>query len=163
VLESGTRFAGYVIERALGAGGMGEVYVARHPRLPRSDALKVLAPQLGSDPQFRARFEREADLATSLSHPAIVKVHDRGESEGRLWIAMELVDGVDLARRLREKGPFPAPEVASVVTMIADALDRAAGRGLVHRDVKPANILLSTVTFCSPTSASLGWEERLRN
>ncbi|MGC5023578.1 serine/threonine-protein kinase [Tsukamurella sp. DT100] len=144
MLEPGTTFAGYVIERALGAGGMGEVYVGRHPRLPRSDALKVLAPQLGSDPQFRARFEREADLAASLSHPAIVKVHDRGESEGRLWIAMELVDGVDLAQRLRETGPFPASEVASVVSTIADALDRAAGRGLVHRDVKPANILLST-------------------
>ncbi|MET9328347.1 protein kinase [Tsukamurella sp. NPDC003166] len=144
MLESGQEFAGYRIERMLGAGGMGEVYVARHPRLPRSDALKVLAPQFAADPQFRARFEREADLASSLSHPAIVKVFDRGEFEGRLWIAMELVDGVDLSCRLREQGRLPPQEVGETVAAVAGALDYAAGRGLVHRDVKPANILLSS-------------------
>ncbi|GAA1085976.1 MULTISPECIES: serine/threonine-protein kinase [Tsukamurella] len=144
MLQTGDDFAGYRIERLLGAGGMGEVYVARHPRLPRSDALKVLPPQFASDPQFRARFEREADLASSLSHPAIVKVFDRGEFEGRLWIAMELVDGLDLSRRLREQGRLAPKEVADSIGAVAGALDYAADRGLVHRDVKPANILLST-------------------
>ncbi|GEM31006.1 hypothetical protein NN3_20130 [Nocardia neocaledoniensis NBRC 108232] len=143
MLRPGEAIAGYVIERLLGAGGMGEVYVARHPRLPRSDAVKVLAAQFSADPEYRARFEREADLAAGLSHPAIVKVHDRGEDQGRLWIAMELVEGVDLAQRLRTHGPLSAPEVARVARAVAGALDRANAQGLVHRDVKPANILLS--------------------
>lgn len=143
MLYSGELFAGYRIERVLGAGGMGEVYVARHPRLPRSDAVKVLPAQYAADPEYRARFEREADLAASLSHPAIVKVYDRGEYEGRLWIAMELVDGVDLARRLAATGPFGIDEVIRIAETVAGALDRANAQGLVHRDVKPANILLS--------------------
>ncbi|MFD4356881.1 serine/threonine-protein kinase [Nocardia sp. NPDC058518] len=143
MLRPGESIAGYVIERLLGAGGMGEVFVARHPRLPRSDAVKVLAAQFSADPEFRARFEREADLAAGLSHPAIVKVHDRGEDQGRLWIAMELVEGVDLAQRLRVHGPLSAPEVAEIARVVAGALDRANAQGLVHRDVKPANILLS--------------------
>lgn len=143
MLQPGEVFAGYVIERLLGAGGMGEVYVARHPRLPRSDAVKVLAAQFSADAEYRARFEREADLASRLSHPAIVKVYDRGEDRGRLWIAMELVEGVDLAQRLRANGPMSAAEVARIAEVIAGALDRAHAQGLVHRDVKPANILLS--------------------
>ncbi|PPJ02506.1 hypothetical protein C5E51_30555 [Nocardia nova] len=143
MLYSGELFAGYRIERVLGAGGMGEVYVARHPRLPRSDAVKVLPAQYAADPEYRARFEREADLAASLSHPAIVKVYDRGEYEGRLWIAMELVDGVDVAQRLAATGPFGIDEVIRIAETVAGALDRANAQGLVHRDVKPANILLS--------------------
>ncbi|WP_063015258.1 serine/threonine-protein kinase [Nocardia nova] len=143
MLYSGELFAGYRIERVLGAGGMGEVYVARHPRLPRSDAVKVLPAQYAADPEYRARFEREADLAASLSHPAIVKVYDRGEHEGRLWIAMELVDGVDVAQRLAATGPFGIDEVIRIAETVAGALDRANAQGLVHRDVKPANILLS--------------------
>ncbi|MFF0498940.1 protein kinase [Nocardia aobensis] len=143
MLYSGELFAGYRIERVLGAGGMGEVYVGRHPRLPRSDAVKVLPAQYAADPEYRARFEREADLAASLSHPAIVKVYDRGEYEGRLWIAMELVDGVDLAQRLATTGPFGIDEVIRIAETVAGALDRANAQGLVHRDVKPANILLS--------------------
>ncbi|WP_440712638.1 serine/threonine-protein kinase [Gordonia sp. FQ] len=142
-LEPGAEFAGYVIERRLGAGGMGEVYLAKHPRLPRHDALKVLAPQFTGDPAFRARFEREAELASGLRHPAIVTVYDRGEADGRLWISMAYVDGRDLADRLRESGPLAANQVGHVVSVIGDALDRANSRGLVHRDVKPANILLS--------------------
>ncbi|MEZ5211483.1 protein kinase [Gordonia sp. (in: high G+C Gram-positive bacteria)] len=142
-LRSGEMFAGYRVVRLLGAGGMGEVYLVAHPRLPRHDALKVLAPQSVADPGFRARFLREAELASSLTHPAIVHVHDRGETDGRLWIAMEYIDGDDLDARVRASGPLPAATVASIVMTIGDALDRAHARGLVHRDVKPANILLS--------------------
>ncbi|MCF8611204.1 serine/threonine protein kinase [Gordonia sp. HY285] len=142
-MSPGAEFAGYVIERRLGAGGMGEVYLARHPRLPRHDAIKVLASHLTADPAYRARFEREAELAAGLRHPAIVAVYDRGESDGRLWIAMAYVEGRDLAERLAAEGPLAANQVAFVVSTVGDALDRANQRGLVHRDVKPANILLS--------------------
>ncbi|MEU1545476.1 serine/threonine-protein kinase [Nocardia sp. NPDC005745] len=143
-LELGSVFAGYTIERLLGVGGMGEVYVARHPRLPRSDAVKVLAAQLTRDDSYRRRFEREADLAASLSHPGIVSVHDRGESDGRLWIALELIDGIDLSASLiSSPGGLPGTDVARAIMEIGDALDYAGARGLIHRDVKPANILLA--------------------
>ncbi|MFI9412823.1 serine/threonine-protein kinase [Nocardia gamkensis] len=143
-MELGSVFAGYTIERLLGVGGMGEVYVARHPRLPRSDAVKVLAAQFTRDDSYRRRFEREADLAASLSHPGIVSVHDRGESDGRLWIALELIDGIDLSASLTSSpGGLPGTDVARAIMEVADALDYAGARGLIHRDVKPANILLA--------------------
>ncbi|MDL9938273.1 serine/threonine-protein kinase [Gordonia sp. ABSL1-1] len=144
-LEPGRVFAGYTVERLLGVGGMGEVYAARHPRLPRSDALKVLSARIADDAGFRQRFEREADHAASLSHPGIVGVHDRGESDGRLWIAYALVDGVDLAAALAHQPTgLPADRVTEAISAIASALDYAGARGLVHRDVKPANILVSS-------------------
>ena len=99
-LSAGEVFAGYTIQRRLGSGGMGEVYLAKHPRLPRFDALKILPTALTADREFRDRFNREADLAASLWHPHIVGVHDRGEYEGQLWISMDFVDGTDAARLL---------------------------------------------------------------
>ena len=145
MLGEGQQFAGYTIERQLGAGGMGEVYLARHPRLPRRDALKILRPELSTDPDFRARFIREADLAAALTHPHIVTVHDRGEYDGQLWIATAYIDGTDAAHLLRARYPagMPTDEATTITTAIAAALDYAHDRGLLHRDVKPANILLS--------------------
>ncbi|MGH3967938.1 MAG: serine/threonine-protein kinase [Mycobacterium sp.] len=143
-LREGDVFAGYTILRLLGSGGMGEVYLAQHPRLPRRDALKVLPANLTADSEFRARFSREADLAAGLSHPNIVGIHDRGEYRGQLWISMDYVQGTDAAELLRSRyaSGMPYPEVVEIVSAVADALDYAHSQGLLHRDVKPANILL---------------------
>ena len=144
-LSEGTVFAGYVIQRLLGAGGMGEVYLARHPRLPRLDAVKILRADLTDDANYRQRFHREADLAATLSHPRIVGVYDRGEFNGRLWISMDYVEGTDAGRLVRDNYPAGMPErdVRDIVTAVAEALDFAHRRRLLHRDVKPANILLT--------------------
>ena len=138
-------FAGYVIQRLLGAGGMGEVYLARHPRLPRLDAVKILRADLTDDADYRQRFHREADLAATLSHPRIVGVYDRGEFNGRLWISMDYVEGTDAGRLVKDNYPAGMPErdVRDIVTAVAEALDFAHRRRLLHRDVKPANILLT--------------------
>ncbi|MGC5248989.1 protein kinase domain-containing protein [Gordonia sp. DT219] len=146
-LTVGQEFAGYRIIRVLGAGGMGEVYLARHPRLPRRDALKVLPANLSSDEAFRRRFTREADLAAGLDHPNVVDVYDRGESDGQLWITMRYVEGQDGAELLSSRpGGLPGAEVAHIVTAVADALDHAHAQNLLHRDVKPANVLLTEAT-----------------
>jgi serine/threonine-protein kinase len=144
-VTSGTAFAGYTILRPLGAGGMAEVYLAKHPRLPRRDVLKVLAEAMTADGEFRERFNREADLAATLWHPHIVGVHDRGEFDGQLWISMDYVEGTDAAQLVKERYPngMPVDEVCAIVSAVADALDYAHDRGLLHRDVKPANILLT--------------------
>jgi eukaryotic-like serine/threonine-protein kinase len=142
VLSSGSFFAGYRIERHLGSGGMGTVYLARHPDLPRSEALKILPAELSRDTDFRARFIQEADLAAQLDHPNIVSVYQRGEFEGQLWIAMQFVDGVNANDALRA-GAMTASRAVYVIGEVAKALDYAHQRGVVHRDVKPANFLLS--------------------
>jgi serine/threonine protein kinase, bacterial len=144
-LAEGQVLAGYTIVRSLGAGGMGEVYLAQHPRLPRSDALKVLSQSVCADDEYRQRFHREADIAATLWHPHIVEVHDRGDVDGQLWIAMDYVEGTDAAQLLAERYPsgMPLAEVVRIVTAVGDALDYAHQRDLLHRDVKPANILIS--------------------
>ncbi len=144
-LAAPTSFAGYTILRPLGSGGMADVYLAKHPRLPRRDALKILSEGTTADQEFRERFNREADLAATLWHPHIVAVHDRGEFDGHLWIAMDYVEGTDAARLMRERfrGGMSETDVCAIVTAVAGALDYAHARGLLHRDVKPANILLT--------------------
>jgi serine/threonine-protein kinase len=142
-MAEGTDFAGYTIVRCLGSGGMGEVYVARHPRLPRQDALKVLRPEMSTNQEFRERFLREADLTAALSHPNIVGVYDRGEFDGQLWISMEYVDGTDVSRLLRSRSGVSDGQAVAIVSAVADALDYAHQHDLLHRDVKPANILIS--------------------
>lgn len=144
-LSNGAPFAGYTILRQLGAGGMAEVYLALHPRLPRRDVIKVLAEAVTADQEFRERFNREADLAATLWHPHIVGVHDRGEFDGQLWISMDYVEGTDAARLVKERyqDGMPIDEVCAIVQAVAGALDYAHDRGLLHRDVKPANILLT--------------------
>ncbi len=144
-LAVGQVFAGYTIVRQLGAGAMGEVYLAEHPRLPRRDAIKVLAPQVSTDSEYRERFNREAQNAATLSHPNIVTLYDRGEFEDQLWLSMDYVEGTDASRLLMDKyrKGLPPDEVVRIVAAVADALDYAHQRGLLHRDVKPANILLA--------------------
>ena len=144
-LAAGQTFAGYTIVRLLGTGGMGEVYLAEHPRLPRSDALKVLPSDVCADNEYRQRFNREADIAATLWHPHIIGVHDRGDVDGQIWISMDYVDGTDAGELLRGRYPdgMPKHEVLDIVTSVGEALDYAHQQGLLHRDVKPANIMLT--------------------
>jgi serine/threonine-protein kinase len=144
-LAPGTSFAGYTIVRMLGTRGLGEVYLAQHPHLPRSDALKILPAAMTDDSEFHARFRQEANIATTLHHPHIVQVHDRGECEGRLWTAMDYVDATDVAELMRERFPagMPPGQAQAIITAVAEALDYAHQRGMLHRDVQPARILLT--------------------
>ena len=141
-LKAGTVFAGYRIEEVVGRGGMGVVYRATHLKLEATRALKVIAPDLASDPGFQARFEREARTAASLDHPAVIPIYDAGEEDGILYLAMRFVVGRDLEKILREGGPVGPGEFSRIITAVAGALDAAHSAGLVHRDVKPANVLV---------------------
>jgi serine/threonine protein kinase len=145
VLGAGSIVGGYRILRVLGSGGMGAVYLAQSPALPRYDAVKVLSEDLSRDASFRTRFIREADVAAQLNHPNIVRVYNRGETEtGALWIAMQYIDGTDADAAL-SAGAMTAGRAVRIVGEAARALDFAHQRGVVHRDVKPANFLLSTI------------------
>ena len=141
-LASGTRLAGYRLERLIGAGGMGSVYLATEVALDRRVAVKVIRPELAGDDRFRRRFLLECKLIAQLEHPAIVPVYSAGESEGRLFIAMRYLAGGSLEERLRRDGPLSPAETIAMLAPVADALDVAHAAGVVHRDVTPGNILL---------------------
>jgi serine/threonine protein kinase len=138
----GTRIAGYVVESVLGRGGMGVVYLAEDTRLGRKVALKVLAPELAEDPKFRDRFLRESRIAASLEDPNILPVYEAGEADGALFIAMRYVRGTDLRRLIDEEGALEPQRTVSILAQVASALDAAHAEGLIHRDVKPANVLI---------------------
>jgi len=142
-LPTGTKLGPYEIGAPLGAGGMGEVYRARDTRLERSVAIKILPAQFSSDPVRKQRFEREAKTISSLNHPHICVLHDVGHQDGIDYLVMECVEGETLAKRL-EKGPLPIEQVLKLGSQMADALDKAHRSGVVHRDLKPGNIMLTT-------------------
>ena len=140
----GDVIAGYEVERLIARGGMATVYRARDLRLDRWVALKVLAPELTQNQRFRQRFMQESQLAASLDHPHIVPIFEAGEAGDVLYLAMRLVDGVDLKTLLRGEGPLPLSRMVALLRQVAGALDAAHEHGLVHRDVKPANILVTS-------------------
>ena len=144
-LASGAIFAGYAVSRRLGSGVTGEVYLAQDPRSSRWVALKVLSSTMSANSEFRQRFQSETPDAANLYHPNIVEVHARGEFDGQLWVAMDYVEGGNAARLIVDRFPAvsPAGEVLAIVSAVAGALDHAHQRGLLHRDVKPANILMT--------------------
>ena len=142
MLAAGTRLGPYEIQSPLGQGGMGEVYRARDTRLDRTVAIKVLPGHRAGDPQFRERFEREARAVSSLNHPNICVLHDFGNDGGVAYLVMECLEGETLAARL-ERGPLPLAEALRYAIEIASALDAAHRRGVVHRDLKPGNIMLT--------------------
>ena len=138
-----TEIAGYRVVRQLGAGGMGQVFLVEHPRLPRQDALKLLDAGVSRNDDFKVRFQREADLLAQLSHPNIVTLYDRGQFEDRLWITMEYVDGIDAAELVKAVGAVEPTLALELVAGAGAALDYAWRKSrITHRDVKPANILL---------------------
>ena len=138
----GSEFAGHRIEAVIGEGGMGVVYRARNLALDRVRALKVLAPGLSADVRFRERFRRESRLAASIEHPNVIPVHQAGEEDGHLFLAMRLVEGTDLRQAIALDGPLAPGAAAEVIGAVAGALDAAHSAGLIHRDVKPANVLV---------------------
>lgn len=140
----GSEFAGHRIEAVIGRGGASVVYLAEHLRLRRKVALKVLDPEIAEDEAFRERFIRESRIAAGLDHPNIITVFDAGEAEGVLFISMRYVEGADLERVLRSERSLGPDRTISIVSQCAAALDVAHAEGLVHRDVKPANILLAS-------------------
>jgi Tol biopolymer transport system component len=141
-LAPGTRLGPYEVISAIGAGGMGEVYEARDPRLNRTVAIKILLDHISENPEARARFEREAQLIAGLSHPHISTLHDIGRHEGTDYLVMELLEGETLAQRL-ERGPIPLDQALQHAIEIADALDQAHRHGVTHRDLKPSNVMIT--------------------
>ncbi len=141
-LAEGSVFAGHRIEGVAGRGGMGTVYRATHLALDHLVALKVIAPDLAGDGSFRERFKSESRIAVSLRHPNVVPIHHAGEEGGLLFVTMDLVDGPDLRQLLSARGPLDPEPAISILEQIASALDVAHSRGLVHRDIKPGNVLI---------------------
>jgi serine/threonine protein kinase len=141
-LAAGTEFGGFRIERTLGHGGMGIVYLARERRLDRLVALKVIRPELAGEESFRARFRSETLTAASVEHPRVVTVFGAGERDGLLYVSMRYVPGRDLGRLIAADGALTPDEAAHLIAQVADGLDAVHAAGLVHRDVKPANVIV---------------------
>lgn len=161
-LAVGANLGPYEVVGPLGAGGMGEVYRARDTRLDRTVAVKILPSQLSADPARKQRFEREAKTISNLNHPHICVLHDVGHQDGMDYLVMECVEGETLAKRL-EKGSLPLEQVLKFGGQIADALDSAHRSGVVHRDLKPGNIMLTAsgaklldFGLAKPTASPLG-------
>ena len=142
-MKAGDSLGPYRIESVLGRGGMGNVYLATHERLRRRAALKVVSPRLAEDEDFRERFLRESRLAASLDHPHVIPIYDAGEADGVLYLAMRYVQGPSLDALIRARGALPLDETLRVAEQVGGALDAAHRAGLVHRDVKPANVLVA--------------------
>ena len=140
--EIGTEVARFRIDSEIGRGGMGVVYLAEQDSPRRKVALKILTPQLANDPSFRERFRRESEAAASIEHPSVVPIYGAGESDGQLYLAMRYVEGTDLGTLIAREGPLAPERAARICTQIAEALAAAHRRGVVHRDVKPGNVLL---------------------
>jgi Protein kinase domain len=141
-VEIGQVFAGHRIEAEAGRGGMGVVYVATHLALNRRVALKLIAPGLSADEGFRERFKQESMTAASIDNPNVIPIYHAGEEDGKLYITMRYVEGTDLRAMIAREGKIPPRQAAEIVSQVAAALDAAHKRGLVHRDVKPANVLI---------------------
>ncbi|HEX9235421.1 MAG TPA: serine/threonine-protein kinase, partial [Actinomycetota bacterium] len=139
----GSELAGYRIDQLIGRGGMGVVYLAEDLTLGRKVALKLLAPELAQDPKFRERFVRESRLAASLEHPNIITIYEARERDGLLYISMRYVHGTDLKALIESQGALDPARAISILTQVAGALDTAHAQGLIHRDVKPGNILIT--------------------
>jgi hypothetical protein len=160
-MEIGAEFVGYRIEELIGRGGMGVVYRAYDLRLKRTVALKLVSPDLARDERFRDRFARETEVAMSLEHPNVVPVYDAGEVDGRLYLAMRLVGGTDLRKLLATEGALEPARAMAICGQVANALDAAHAKGLVHRDVKPSNVLLdeSEHVYLADFGLARGFEE----
>ena len=142
-IQIGSIFAGYSIEGVLGRGGMGVVYLAEQHELGRKVAIKVIAPALASDPDYLRRFKHESRLAAAIEHPNAIPIYEAGVAEDEIpYLVMRYVDGVDLATLLRQEGKLDGARAARIVEQVSGALDEAHARGLVHRDVKPGNVIV---------------------
>jgi len=145
--REGSEFGPYRLRRLVGRGGMGDVYEAEDTVRERIVALKLMSPMLSSDPVFRSRMQREARTAGRLQEPHVVPIHDFGEIDGQLYVDMRLIDGMDVATMLSQSGPLSPPRAVAIVRQIGSALDAAHAAGVLHRDVKPENILVSADDF----------------
>jgi serine/threonine protein kinase len=139
-VEVGAVFGGYLLEEEVGRGGMGVVFRARNVISEHEAALKVLAPELARDVRFRQRFKRESRLAARLEHAHVIPLYHAGEEDDLLYLVMRYVDGIDLRSLLLERGALAPHRAVELVGQVADALDTAHAAGLIHRDVKPANV-----------------------